>query len=530
MHLGANERPLGLMHERQPPLPLAGDSMMPTYSKSLGTWLALLATLTFGFGACSTEVAPLPIQSDAAAPVPESGSGTFIGPAGGELSAPGARIEIPPGALLEPTQLTLTTAPGRVGIEPDVDLLLPAKVFLSREFEPNPADVVYVHETGDGVFADLEEGDAESWFFAQFFSAYDRLPKTPRKGCDDFASGDVWPTHSAFDGGPPKVVGQRATGQPSKEDWLRENRLRWADAPTLNKGCLVDVRDTVTNGSVPWSKRFDRVDEIPAKRLAKNKRLHQRSPDEVFLMSQEVADRLEVATRLFHEQTNRRYEIWLNGGVDTSGSPTEVGVHELDSFHNYGAAVDLKVCELSGCDPCGENCQACEVNAGTGALHGVLAKVAVQAGFSWVWLEPNPKRPGSTHVHASVASPSCGVARKEVAAAYTCAPPPSCSALELACCRLDIDPAEPLVADPRQPGNPRKRGCVAVSGCANLSGVSGPSPCPTTTATDCRGYYPARWEAAYRAREACRAPGRPEPLDDQTCTCPGFVSKTGSCD
>lgn len=492
-------------------------------------------SLWFGAYACSTH----PSSSDGAAQ-PEAGATSDapvsdpmattmeIGPEGGVLEVAGLRVEIPKGALVVASTLTLVVTPSSVEVTPDIAFLVPARVILSAAFlnGRDPIQLVALHE--DDVGGDYEDvvpdGSGGGVFSVLSFTKWGLVPDRIAPSCDQFLRNDSWPSLSEA-----KVLSR------DHAFWEATDSKRWfPGSNALNLGCLTDIR--VSLKGVPLLP-FDQIVDLPVSNpkparcptpSLRYPRHPRAKPDEGYLMSPEAADALGLAMKIVHARYHRTYEININGALDTSGTPdlSCKGVHERDSFHNYGAAVDVSLVAVAveTCDMCGENCKK-KGNKDPTKLTD-LASIMIEAGFAWVWYEPNPD-----HVHASIASPSCGVTLRADAPKpdFTCAAAHQCDAEERACCQLDQDGG--TYPDPWQTGNPQLPGCRAVAKCVTLPLVSGPSPCPTTTRSTCSGYFPSYVEAAYRKLESCQQPdGGALLIDSMGCECAGMTtSSTGTC-
>lgn len=209
-------------------------------------------------------------------------------------------------------------------------------------------------------------------------------------------------------------------------------------------------------------------------------------------MSSEAAAALGRAMKIVHARFSRQYEIYINGALDTAGTtdPSCKGNHELNSYHNYGAAVDVVLCKPTGCDPCNDNCKGCNKRTPAAqALMSDLASVMVEAGFTWVWREPAKDKQGE-HVHASIVSESCGVmaASHPPKPDFTCEPPHECDVEERACCKLDQETPQSASCENKVLNG---AGCNAIVSCLNYWDYA-PRSCPVTALSFC-SCGPATW-------------------------------------
>lgn len=403
-------------------------------------------SLWFGAYACSTH----PSSSDGAAQ-PEAGATSDaiaqpadtttttmdIGPEGGVLEVGGVRVEIPKGALATPSTLTLVVTPSTVEVKPDTAFLVPARVVLSAAFlnGRDPVHLVAFHR--DDVGGDFEnvepDGSGGGVFSVLSFTDWFLHPYSIASGCQEFDYNDAWPS-----------LREAAVLNRDHLLWEATDSRRWLPGSNaVDPGCLTDIRRRLAGiPLLPFDQIVDMVTPPgPARCPTPSLRYprHPRDPNEVYLMSTQAADALGVAMKIVHARYGGAYEININGALDTYGTPDLdcKGVHEHDSFHNYGAAVDVSLVAVAvdSCDPCREKCT--KKGAKDLSKLGDLASIMIEAGFSWVWFELLPD-----HVHASIASPECGVTLSATPPKlpFTCASPHNCWAEALACCHFDFPP------------------------------------------------------------------------------------------
>lgn len=315
-----------------------------------------------------------------------------IGPGGGSFGAQGVRITIPPGALADERNFTLQVSAGpELDVEPDTEFLAPVRVDLS---EPawTPGGAATVLRRIDGEFyAVAAIGSGAASFEVTGFTVL-RVRKNSIASC-----GQAWRIGDASPSGDESV-------QTGKRDSKRIEAIRNAALRNDADPCLVDVRDmkpelshadpvsrakgTCTKSNAPCGSGTR--PHAATGTCVMGKCTYERNNSEPFLMSQPAAAALSRAQDRVHDALGPEWNIWINGGLDTSGR-----FHAPDSYHAHGAALDLSLCR----SPCKQKASQAELDAGL----PILAQELVDSGFDWVHHED------ARHVHVSIASPNCGV-------------------------------------------------------------------------------------------------------------------------
>jgi len=348
-------------------------------SLAVGTSCDLIPDdLCAGGGMCGTvECLPLPgsCTSCEGEPTCDAALGV-LGPSGGTLEHGGVAVWFPDGAILKEQVVALFVGPGPViHIEPDLELDAPARVALDIALWPNDASstVVLSAMTGDDWHAvdDLRVEPDGYVFYPIHFSAL-TLVGMKLAQSKTWEVGDYLDTKAQKDS-----TGNR---QCSKLEDIRAG------------GLLSNVKalGIVTDG--------DSVTEYKAERLF--------GDDETFLVSQEMEAPLTAAAKAV-KVAFPGYRLYLNAAFDSSGK-----VHSANSYHNYGAAIDITLCKpKQGATVCTAADKVTMPKIpGTNlpdnpdaAKLGLLAPILANAGFTWVLYED------ANHVHASMVSPSVGV-------------------------------------------------------------------------------------------------------------------------
>lgn len=426
-------------------------------------------------------------SSDASPPVEVA---TPMGPAGGTLEVGGVRVEIPPGALAEPRTLTLGVTPTRIDLAPPTTFVHPVRVILSPDFVAKRTLVAFHKGSVEGEFEPVAPDDTGGGTFpALVFKSWILKPVFDAKACDAFAEDTSWPTPY-----------ERAALKTDPITWWQSEHSRWEfvnGSWSFSAGCLVDIRKSLEHVALaPLETIVGPVVSPEDGRCSNRSKGFGRPPrarTENFFMSPEAASALHRAMKYTHKRFKRQYEIRVRDALDTSGTPEPdcLGVHETDSLHNYGAAIDVSLCKVSDCDHCGENCQGpCTDDPDR---LGDLAEIMVQAGFDWVWVDSNTKQ-----VHASIASPVCGITALPglPSPSFKCDPPDECDQEEMDCCHADMKP--PVVGSCL---NDQLAGCFAVGQCFDRLKVNTPR-CPWTFRSKCGCV--GEWFELYRKMDVCQ--------------------------
>lgn len=343
-----------------------------------------------------------------------------IGPGGGSFGAQGVRITIPSGALADERNFTLQVSAGpELDVEPDTEFLVPVRVDLS---EPAwaPGEGATVLRRIDGEFyavAEIEPGGTS--FEVTGFTVL--RVRTHATCGQKWEIGDASPSRNES-----AQTGER---DPTRIEGIRNAALRNEADP-----CLVDIRhmrpelsrsDPVSlgKGTCDGKAKSAAERDAPCGAVAgrnaatgtckmgrctyKNEKCvwwepctaatctvakctYERNKSEPFLMSRPAAAALSRAQDRVRDALGPDWKIWINGGLDASGR-----FHEPDSYHAYGAALDLSLCK----SPCTQKASQADLDKHLATLSKQLAG----AGFDWVHYEDD------RHVHVSIASPDCGV-------------------------------------------------------------------------------------------------------------------------
>lgn len=317
-----------------------------------------------------------------------------IGPRGGSLVSQGVTVEIPGGALPEAREFLLRVTQGPViEVTPDTLLGLPARIILSADVWPPGDDGYVLREVGEEAYwaADLERSAGATTFAVSSFSTH-RVVRSSRTfgRADASACRVTWGRGDAF----PTRIESDSTGA---------RNLGSLAAIRANGDCLVDARGQPSLARIPAdpvsrcrgqccvrARCAGSSDAAGCQCTNPDCCFLTRDDREAFQMSPEAASALgRVRDRVRAGALGPNLDVYLNGAFDSSGR-----VHASDSYHSFGAALDLVLCDSSrsGCpkvtDP---------------QVLGKLPPLLVGAGFSWVLYE------NDRHVHASIASPTCGV-------------------------------------------------------------------------------------------------------------------------
>jgi hypothetical protein len=311
---------------------------------------------------------------------------------GATLSADGVQVVIAGGAIAEPEELTLTVSDDAlVLVTPDVYFSPdhPAKIIVDGKRWPMKGPRIAQHEVaGEFYMLDVAtENPDGSWQYETPGFSHNRaglatvvtptdMPLPAADASDDYVEGDC--SYSIYE--------TSRTKQPAA-----------VLSTDVNKCCLEDASDQVED-------RHDNVTGVHAPPPSGD---GVRGADEYNWMTREAHAGL-TAARTKIKAALANYDLWINGAWDSSGN----GTHAKNSNHNFGAALDLTLCQLP--------CKSAASKVNTPALLGKVPALLLASGFTWVWYED------SAHLHASISSPSLADCKPslDINGTYASAPAP----------------------------------------------------------------------------------------------------------
>lgn len=322
-----------------------------------------------------------------------------IGPEGGTLTADGVIVTIPAGALREVLELDLAAWADSSGVtislmggsETDhITFELPVHVELMAEAWPPEQNGVVLRLAEDGWLEFVSELDAidslAGYSATKFSEHYLKRLQGPLPAVDS-----RWPTHTEGDA---QSKERSELGDPAIDNFVGAQ----------GQHCLARLDaagyDPVYTRS--GSKLVDQCAQEPPPPAWPTREVESRGCLEGALGSRELSARIARLNVLIDETFSHEYELWINGAWDSSHAFGRTSVRQEPSYHDSGSAADLVLCRMTS-----RGCEKVTTRSDYKGLQGILYDLSVEAGFTWVWFEPEKKGSSeSTHIHVSVSSPS----------------------------------------------------------------------------------------------------------------------------